>query len=102
MVERILFVDDEAPIRRLVSDFLRGEGYEVTTADDGLAALAAVMEDRPDLVISDVNVPGINGLELTRRLRAHHTTARIPILMLSAHADPKDLLTGYAEGADDY
>jgi pilus assembly protein CpaE len=100
--ERILFVDDEEQIRKLLSTWLTRHGYEVTIANDGWEALKAIRAKAPDLVITDVNMPNMNGLELTRRLRADHRTARIPVIMLSARKQADDVLTGYAEGADEY
>ncbi len=100
--ERVLFVDDEEQIRKLLSTWLTRHGYEVTMANDGWEALKAIRTKAPDLVITDVNMPNMNGLELTRRLRADHRTARIPVIMLSARKQADDVLTGYAEGADEY
>ncbi len=100
--ERILFVDDEEQIRKLLSTWLRRHGYEVTVANDGWEALKSIRTKAPDLVITDVNMPNMNGLELTRRMRADHRTARIPVIMLSARKQADDVLTGYAEGADEY
>jgi CheY-like chemotaxis protein/MinD-like ATPase involved in chromosome partitioning or flagellar assembly len=100
--ERILFVDDEEQIRKLLSTWLARHGYEVTVANDGWEALKAIRTKAPDLVITDVNMPNMNGLELTRRMRADHRTARIPVIMLSARKQADDVLTGYAEGADEY
>jgi pilus assembly protein CpaE len=100
--ERVLFVDDEEQIRKLLSTWLTRQGYEVILAPDGWEALKAVRAKAPDLIITDVNMPNMNGLELTRRLRADHRTARIPVIMLSARKQADDVLTGYAEGADEY
>ena len=100
--ENLLFVDDEAQIRKLLSTYLGRQGYNVTVATDGHEALRAIREKLPDLVITDVNMPNMNGFELARRLRADHRTARVPILMLSARKQSEDILTGYAEGADEY
>lgn len=100
--ERILFVDDEEQIRKLVSTYLARQGYVVVVATDGYEALKAIRANAPDLVITDVMMPNMNGFELTRRLRADHRTARIPILMLSARKEADDVLTGYSEGADEY
>ena len=100
--ERILFVDDEEQIRKLLSTWLTRHGYEVSVANDGWEALKAIRAKAPDLVITDVNMPNMNGLELTRRMRADHRTARIPVIMLSARKQADDVLTGYAEGADEY
>lgn len=100
--ERILFVDDEGQIRKLVQTFLERRGYRVTIATDGYEALLAIKREAPDLVITDVNMPNMNGLELCRRLRSEHRTARVPIIMLSARKQADDVLTGYAQGADEY
>src|SRR5437588_804011 len=98
----ILLVEDDAPIRRMISKFLQMQGYEVGLAGDGVEALRLVGERLPDLVLTDVNMPRMNGLELARRLRSHHLTAQVPIVMLSALLEASDVLKGYAEGADDY
>jgi len=100
--ERILFVDDEAQIRKLVQTFLQRHGYVVTTANDGYEALLAIKKERPHLLITDVSMPNLSGLELTKRLRAEAATARLPIIMLSARKQANDVLAGYAQGADEY
>ena len=100
--ERVLFVDDEEQIRKLLSTWLTRHGYEVSVANDGWEALKAIRSKAPELVITDVNMPNMNGFELTRRMRADHRTARIPVIMLSARKQADDVLTGYAEGADEY
>ena len=100
--ERILFVDDEEQIRKLLSTWLTRHGYEISVANDGWEALKTIRAKAPDLVITDVNMPNMNGLELTRRMRADHRTARIPVIMLSARKQADDVLSGYAEGADEY
>ncbi len=100
--ERILFVDDEAQIRKLVQTFLQRHGYIVTTATDGYEALQEIRTQRPHLLITDVNMPNLGGLELVKRLRAEAATARLPIIMLSAKKQAADILAGYAQGADEY
>lgn len=100
--ERVLFVDDEGQIRKLVQTFLQKHGYVVTTATDGYEALREIRKERPHLLITDVSMPNLNGLELTRRLRAEASTARLPIIMLSARKQADDILAGYAQGADEY
>jgi pilus assembly protein CpaE len=100
--ESILCVDDDKTTRKLVSGLLERQGYQVRTADDGLEALRAVAEAMPDLIITDVRMPHVNGLELTQRLRRNHRTARIPIIMLSDRKRSEEILAGYTEGADDY
>src|SRR5712691_3366641 len=100
--EKILIVDDEPHLRKLLHRYLSHAGYTIGLAGDGLEALQLVREQLPDLVITDVNMPNMNGLELTRRLRTSHKTAGVPILMLSANKQESDVLEGYAQGADDY
>jgi pilus assembly protein CpaE len=100
--EKILFADDEEQIRKLVSTFLQRRGYNVSLAEDGMEAMRIVREDPPNLIVTDVNMPYMNGLELTRRLRENHKTSRIPIVMLSARKQAEDVLSGYQVGVDDY
>ena len=100
--ERVLFVDDEGQIRKLVQTFLQRQGYIVTTATDGYEALREIKRERPHLMITDVAMPNLTGLELTKRLRAEAATARLPIIMLSARKQANDILAGYAQGADEY
>src|SRR5215216_2102951 len=99
---KILFVDDEEQIRRLLSSFLTRRGYQVKTAVDGQEALDMLESETPDLVITDVNMPNVDGVELTRRLRAHPRLGNLPIIMLSAKVQTDEILAGYAEGADEY
>jgi DNA-binding response OmpR family regulator len=99
---KILFVDDEEQIRRLLSSFLTRRGYLVKTAVDGQEALNMLESETPDLVITDVNMPNVDGVELTRRLRAHPRLNTMPIIMLSAKVQTDEILAGYAEGADEY
>src|SRR5687767_3175386 len=95
----ILVVDDEPQIVQLVRDYLERSGFEVVVAGDGPAALAAITHRRPDLVILDLGLPGLDGLDVTRRIRA---TSSIPIVMLTARSDETDTLVGLELGADDY
>jgi CheY-like chemotaxis protein/MinD-like ATPase involved in chromosome partitioning or flagellar assembly len=100
--ETILIVDDDKQVRELIAIYLHEEGYRTVLAKDGVAAMTAVGERLPDLVLADVNMPDMNGLELAQRLRSDPPTAGIPIIMLSALAQSKDVLAGYANGADEY
>lgn len=100
--EDILLVDDDRVIQRMVGGFLNRTGYRVRVASDGIEALRFVRDHVPDLVITDVAMPELNGIELTMRLRGNHQTAGIPILMFSERIEAKDALAGYAAGADDY
>jgi pilus assembly protein CpaE len=101
-VPDILLVDDDRVIQKMVGGFLERTGYRVRRASDGIEALQLVHEAVPDLVITDVRMPELNGFELTARLRSHHRTASIPILMFSDLGDAPNALAGYAAGADDY
>lgn len=98
----MLLVDDDGVILKLVGAFLERSGYQVGRASNGLEALRLVRDQLPDLVITDVNMPELNGIELTARLRGHHRTARVPIIILSSKAEAKDALVGYSAGVDEY
>jgi pilus assembly protein CpaE len=100
--EDIVLVDDDRVIQKMVGGFLERRGYQVRKANDGIEALQYVRDRIPDLVITDVRMPELNGIELTSRLRAHHRTAGVPILMFSELTAAPDALAGYAAGADDY
>jgi pilus assembly protein CpaE len=101
-VEDIVLVDDDRVIQKMVGGFLERKGYRVRKASDGIEALQLVREHVPDLIITDVRMPELNGLELAYRLRGHHRTAGVPILMFSEMGEAPDALMGYAAGADDY
>jgi two-component system response regulator MprA len=96
----LLLVDDDAPIRRMLSRTLAAEGYEVEAAADGGAALAAVERSLPDAIVLDVTMPGLDGLAVTRRLRAKGL--RVPILLLTARDAIHERVAGLDAGADDY
>jgi pilus assembly protein CpaE len=100
--ERILCVDDDQSVLKMITGFLARRGYEVVGASDGLEALRLFGTTAPQLVITDVSMPHVNGLDLTKRLRANPRTAHIPIIMLSGQKGVDDILAGYAEGADEY
>jgi two-component system OmpR family response regulator len=97
---RILVVDDEPNITELVSLGLRYEGFEVSSAHDGLGALRAVRELRPELVILDVTMPDIDGLEVVRRMRAENIW--MPVIFLTARDATDDKVAGLTVGGDDY
>ena len=99
---RLLLVEDEPSLRQLLFELLRSE-YELLVAPDGERAWElAVQTPAPDLVLSDVEMPGLNGIELTRRLRAQERTACMPILLFSANNRLSTVLAGLKAGADDF
>jgi diguanylate cyclase (GGDEF)-like protein len=99
---KILLVDDERNILDIVKFNLEVEGFEVLTASDGMVALRIVQEVIPDLILCDIMMPELNGLEVCRRLKADGRTNQIPIVMLSAKAQSKDKLDSIDAGADDF
>jgi phosphate regulon transcriptional regulator PhoB len=98
----ILVVDDEADLIELVSYNLKKEGFIVDSALDGEAALKKIRKDRFNLVVLDIMLPGIQGIELCRILRNDPKTARLPIIMLTAKGEEVDRIVGLEMGADDY
>jgi two-component system response regulator MprA len=98
--ERVLVVDDDPPLRRMLERTLSAEGFQVSVAGDGGAALVAVERAAPDLIVLDVAMPAIDGLSVCRRLRAKGLAT--PILMLTARDAVADRVTGLEAGADDY
>lgn len=99
---KILLVDDERNILDIVQFNLEVEGFEVMTASDGQEALRTVHEIKPDLILCDIMMPEVNGLEVCRRLKADGRTNQIPIVMLSAKAQSQDKLDSIEAGADDF
>jgi len=99
---RVLVVDDDPVILKLLQVNFEMEGYVVTTAADGVKGLQAAREERPDVIISDVMMPHMNGLELVAALGADAMTGAIPIILLSARAQETDVNDGLHAGADDY
>lgn len=97
---RVLVVDDEQVLAELLTSALRYEGWDVTSAHDGLAALRAARENPPDVVILDVMLPGMDGLEVLRRLRAE--LVDLPVLFLTAKDAVEDRVAGLSAGGDDY
>lgn len=95
----ILVVDDDENLRRLVAAYLEKENYQVSQAADGRSALAQMRDGGPDLVVLDLMLPGLSGIEVAKQIRAKGTT---PILMLTARGTEEDILEGFEAGADDY
>jgi two-component system phosphate regulon response regulator PhoB len=101
-MERVLIVDDDPDIQRLVSYNLSQAGFQVTTAVSGRLALDSVQKHPPDLIILDVMLPDIDGLEVCRSLRQRDNSRRIPVIMLTARTEEIDRVVGFEVGADDY
>ena len=99
---RILAVDDEPSIRRLIEVNLTREGYQVETAENGAQALAKIRASRPDLLVTDVMMPEMDGFELVKNIRMDASIADLPIIMLTAKTQDRDVLGGYQVGADLY
>ena len=100
---RILVVDDDQRVRTVVSWQLEADGFTVTEAVDGAAALAQIEQNRPDLVVLDLSLPGIGGLDVLRRVReAEGTAAPLPVIVLSGRSGETDRIIGLDLGADDY
>jgi DNA-binding response OmpR family regulator len=97
--ELILVVDDEPKIVKLARDYLEQGGFRVTTAADGITALAVAHRERPDLIVLDLKLPGMDGLDVCRTIRRE---SDVPIIMLTARVEEADRLIGLELGADDY
>jgi len=98
----ILIADDDPDIRDLVAFKLEQAGFDVVAVEDGLSALSATRSDPPDLVVLDVMMPGMSGIDVCRELRASEATATLPIILLTARAQEGDVEVGFGAGADDY
>jgi len=98
----VLAADDDQLIRELIQFRLERSGYEVVTASDGDEALRLARERLPDLAVLDVMMPGLDGYEVTRQLRADEATSRIPVILLTARVQEADVAQGFEAGADDY
>ena len=103
---RILVVDDDPAIRELVKAVLEAEGFKVTLANDGQEGINALdSEPRPVnycMVVLDMMMPGMHGLDVLTRMKLHAHTSSIPVLMLTAERQPEDIMSGYSTGADYY
>ena len=99
MKSRILVVDDDPALAEMLTIVLRGEGFDTAVVGDGTRALPAVRELRPDVVLLDLMLPGMNGIDVCRAIR---TESGVPIVMLTAKTDTVDIVVGLESGADDY
>jgi two-component system phosphate regulon response regulator PhoB len=100
--ESVLVVEDEPDIAELMRYNLEREGYQVTIAATGEAGLEAARRKRPDIILLDLMLPGVDGLDVCRRLKSETHTAQIPVVMVTARGEEADVVTGLELGADDY
>lgn len=100
--KKILIVDDEEDIRELVGCNLSREGYLISAAETGEKAIVSIKKDQPDLIVLDLMLPGIKGLEVLNKLKTSEKYAHIPVVILSAKGDEVDIVTGLEMGAADY
>jgi len=98
-LKKILVIDDEPKIIQLTQDYLENAGFSVISAGDGERALAVIRDEQPDLVVLDLGLPGMDGLDVCRSIRK---TSNLPIIMLTARDEETDKLVGLELGADDY
>jgi two-component system cell cycle response regulator DivK len=87
LVKKILVVEDDFDTRYVLSIILKAEGYEVVTAGDGEAALAVALEERPDLIVTDLFMPRLNGIDLTRKIRLQEEIGSVPIIAITGYSD---------------
>src|SRR5947199_8605533 len=99
MKARVLVVDDDPALAEMLTIVLRGEGFDTAVVGDGTRALPAVRELRPDVVLLDLMLPGMNGIDVCRAIRSE---SGVPIVMLTAKSDTVDIVLGLESGADDY
>ncbi len=102
MTQQLLMIEDDTRLAAMVGEYLRQSGYGFAHAADGTSGLAALQANAPDLVILDLMLPDMDGLEVCRRIKAQSSEARTAILMLTAKGDPMDRIIGLEIGADDY
>jgi two-component system alkaline phosphatase synthesis response regulator PhoP len=101
-LKKVLIVDDEAHILELLEFNLKKNGYEVVKAENGLMAIDLAKESKPDIILLDLMLPDLDGIEVCRRLKRERDTSAIPIIMLTAKSDEIDKIIGLEMGADDY
>src|SRR3954447_14559998 len=101
-MNRVLIVEDDPDIADLVRRYLKKDGFDVEVQNSGAEALTAISARPPDLVVLDLMLPQVNGLEICRRVRADEKTASIPIIMVTARAEESERIAGLDLGADDY
>ncbi len=101
-VKRVLYIEDNFQNKRLVRKILKSKGYEVLEADDGLTGVEMTLREHPDLVLMDINIPGIDGMEATARIKSTPEIQHVPIVALTANAMRGDRERIMAAGCDEY
>jgi len=102
MAKRVLIIEDERQMAELIAFNLEKEGFSAIQAHDGVSGLRSAREEKPDLILLDLMLPGVMGTEICRQLRAARETAAIPVIMLTARGEEIDRVVGFEVGADDY
>jgi len=102
IAKRILIIEDNPSFSRAINHIVEKEGYEVSTASNGMTGLRMAKDNPPDLLILDVMLPGLDGFEICSQLRADESTEKLPIIMLSAKGQEADKTTGLSVGANEY
>ena len=102
MSKKVLVVDDSLDVIKMIGLMLQHQGFEIIAAQSGAQALAKAQAENPDVIILDIMMPGVDGYEVCRRLRADPVTANTPILMFTAKTSVSDKVAGFEAGADDY
>jgi PAS domain S-box-containing protein len=102
MKKKVLIIEDDNVLRENMSDFLNMEGYEVVAADNGLSGVNIAIKEIPDLILCDIMMPGMNGLEVFKTLQQVKTTSAIPLIFVSAKGEKEDMRAGMQLGAEDY
>jgi len=100
--KHILVIEDDASVRTLLDKSLRARGYQVTTADDGLAGLTMLERLSPDLIIVDIMMPRLDGMTFVKAIKGNETTKPIPVIFLTANNDPRTMIAGINLGAKHY
>lgn len=102
MSKRILVVEDQEDNRRIIRDLLTASGFELIEAEDGLEGVAAAVREKPDLILMDIQLPGLDGYEATRRIKAHADLKKTPIIAVTSYALSGDDKKAFAAGCDGY
>jgi len=102
MLKKILLIEDYAPTAKMIEEVLKIAGYEMSTAINGTSGLQKAIEEKPGLILLDIMLPGIDGLEVCKRLKADPATAKIPVIAVSVKSSAEDIKKGLAAGVDEY